>query len=139
MSMTTEKAPGKVTKTDAEWRQELTPEEFRITRAHGTERAFTHPYNTEKREGTFTCVCCGEPLFESKAKYDSGSGWPSFYQPKADETVSEVEDTSHLMRRTEVLCARCDAHLGHVFPDGPQPTGLRYCINGAALKFEPKK
>lgn len=125
-------------KSDAELRRTLTPEQYRITREHGTERAFTHPYNTEKRDGTFACVCCGEPLFTSDAKYDSGSGWPSFYQPARDEVVSEVEDVSHLMRRTEVRCARCEAHLGHVFPDGPQPTGLRYCINGAALKFEKK-
>jgi peptide-methionine (R)-S-oxide reductase len=125
-------------KSDAELRRTLTPEQYRITREHGTERAFAHPYNTEKREGTFACVCCGEPLFTSDAKYDSGSGWPSFYQPASDEVISEVEDTSHLMRRTEVRCARCEAHLGHVFPDGPQPTGQRYCINGAALKFEKK-
>lgn len=129
----------RVGKSDAEWRQQLTPEQFRITRQHGTERAFTHPYNDEKREGTFTCVCCGESLFPSDAKFDSGTGWPSFYRPGSDEVVSEHEDASLFMRRTEVRCARCEAHLGHVFPDGPQPTGLRYCINGAALKFEPKK
>jgi peptide-methionine (R)-S-oxide reductase len=125
-------------KSDAELRRTLTPEQYRITREHGTERAFTHPYNAEKRDGMFACVCCGEPLFASDAKYDSGSGWPSFYKPTSDDAVSEVEDMSHLMRRTEVRCARCEAHLGHVFPDGPQPTGLRYCINGAALKFEKK-
>jgi peptide-methionine (R)-S-oxide reductase len=125
-------------KSDAELRRTLTPEQYRITQQHGTERAFTHPYNTEKRDGTFACVVCGEPLFTSQAKYDSGSGWPSFYQPASDEVVSEVEDHSHFMRRTEVRCARCEAHLGHVFPDGPQPTGLRYCINGASLKFEKK-
>jgi peptide-methionine (R)-S-oxide reductase len=125
-------------KSEAELRRTLTPEQYRITQQHGTERAFTHPYNNEKRDGTFACVVCGEPLFTSQAKFDSGSGWPSFYQPTSDEVVSEVEDNSHLMRRTEVRCARCEAHLGHVFPDGPQPTGLRYCINGAALKFEKK-
>lgn len=138
--MASDKPPTEVrtVKSDAELRRTLTPEQYRITREHGTERAFTHPYNTEKRNGTFACVCCGEPLFTSDAKYDSGSGWPSFYKPARDEVVSEVEDVSHLMRRTEVRCARCEAHLGHVFPDGPQPTGLRYCINGAALKFEKK-
>lgn len=138
--MASDKPPTEVrtVKSDAELRRTLTPEQYRITREHGTERAFTHPYNTEKRDGTFACVCCGEPLFTSDAKYDSGSGWPSFYKPARDEVVSEVEDVSHLMRRTEVRCARCEAHLGHVFPDGPQPTGLRYCINGAALKFEKK-
>jgi peptide-methionine (R)-S-oxide reductase len=125
-------------KSDAELRRTLTPEQYRVTQQHGTERPFTHPYNTEKRDGTFACVVCGEPLFNSQAKFDSGSGWPSFYQPASDAVVSEVEDFSHLMRRTEVRCARCQAHLGHVFPDGPQPTGQRYCINGAALKFEKK-
>jgi peptide-methionine (R)-S-oxide reductase len=125
-------------RSEVELRKNLTPEQYRVTQEHGTERPFTHPYNTEKREGMFACVVCGEPLFASQAKYDSGSGWPSFYQPASDEVVAEVEDFSHLMRRTEVRCARCEAHLGHVFPDGPQPTGLRYCINGAALKFEKK-
>ena len=125
-------------KDDAELRKTLTPEQYRVTQEHGTERPFTHPYNSEKREGMFACVVCGEPLFASQAKYDSGSGWPSFYQPASDEVVAEVEDFSHLMRRTEVRCARCEAHLGHVLPDGPQPTGLRYCINGASLKFEKK-
>ena len=129
----------KVHKTDAEWKELLTPEQYRITRQHGTERAFTHPYNEEKREGMFNCVCCGEQLFAADAKYDSGSGWPSFNRPFTDEMVSEHEDESLFMRRTEVRCSQCDAHLGHVFPDGPQPTGLRYCINGAALKFDPKK
>jgi peptide-methionine (R)-S-oxide reductase len=131
-------APAGSRKSEVELRKTLTPEQYRVTQEHGTERPFTHPYNTEKREGMFACVVCGEPLFASHAKYDSGSGWPSFYQPASDEVVAEVEDFSHLMRRTEVRCARCEAHLGHVFPDGPQPTGLRYCINGASLKFEKK-
>jgi peptide-methionine (R)-S-oxide reductase len=131
-------APAGSRKSEVELRKTLTPEQYRVTQEHGTERPFTHPYNTEKREGMFACVVCGEPLFASQAKYDSGSGWPSFYQPASDEVVAEVEDLSHLMRRTEVRCARCEAHLGHVFPDGPQPTGLRYCINGASLKFEKK-
>jgi peptide-methionine (R)-S-oxide reductase len=131
-------APAGTRRSEVELRKTLTPEQYRVTQEHGTERPFTHPYNTEKREGMFACVVCGEPLFASQAKYDSGSGWPSFYQPASDEVVAEVEDFSHLMRRTEVRCARCEAHLGHVFPDGPQPTGLRYCINGASLKFEKK-
>jgi peptide-methionine (R)-S-oxide reductase len=127
------------TKTDEEWRNQLTPEQYRITRQHGTERAFTHAYNNEKRAGMFNCVCCGEPLFASNAKFDSGTGWPSFHAPASTDVVAEVEDRSLFMQRTEVRCARCEAHLGHVFPDGPDPTGLRYCINGAALKFEPKQ
>ena len=129
-------AADKVAKTDAEWRRELTPEQYHVTRQHGTEPAGTSPLNREKRAGTFSCVCCGEPLFSSTAKFDSGSGWPSFDKPTSDAAVSEHEDRSHFMTRTEVRCARCEAHLGHVFPDGPrQSTGLRYCINGAALKF----
>jgi peptide-methionine (R)-S-oxide reductase len=128
----------KVVKTDAEWRASLTPEEFYVTRQHGTERAGTSPLDKEKRQGMFTCVCCGEPLFSSDAKFDSGTGWPSFDKAAADASVSEHEDRALFMRRTEVRCARCEAHLGHVFPDGPQETtGLRYCINGAALKFKP--
>ena len=127
-----------IVKSDEEWRRELTPEQYQVARKHGTERAFTHPYNNEKRQGTYTCVCCGEPLFSSDTKYDSGSGWPSYYEPVSEEAVSAHEDGSLHMRRTEVRCARCDAHLGHVFPDGPQPTGERYCINGLALKFKPK-
>lgn len=128
----------KLMKSDAEWRAELTPEQYNVTRKHGTERAFTHPYNTEKRAGTFNCACCGAPLFGSDAKFDSGTGWPSFYKPADGAPVAEKEDRSFFMRRTEVHCDRCEAHLGHVFPDGPRPTGLRYCINGLALKFEPR-
>lgn len=127
------------TKTDAEWKAELSPDAYKVTRKHGTERAFTSPLNAEKREGTYNCVCCGEPLFDSGAKFDSGTGWPSFYKPLEGEAVSEHEDRALFMRRTEVRCAKCDAHLGHVFPDGPNPTGLRYCINGVALDFEAKK
>jgi peptide-methionine (R)-S-oxide reductase len=127
----------KVVKTDAEWRAKLTPEQYYVTRQHGTERAGTSPLNKEKREGVFACVCCGEPLFTSDAKYDSGTGWPSFDKPAAAAAVSEHEDRALFMSRTEVRCARCEAHLGHVFPDGPKTTGLRYCINGAALKFRP--
>ena len=129
----------KVNKSDAEWRKELTPEQYHITREHGTERPFSHPYNKEKTPGTYMCVSCGAPLFRSETKYESGSGWPSFYQPIDAGAVSEKQDNSHMMRRTEVLCARCQAHLGHVFNDGPNPTGLRYCMNGTALKLEADK
>ena len=128
----------RIAKTDAEWRAQLTPEQYYVTRQHGTERAGTSPLNAEKRAGIFTCVCCGEPLFTSQAKFDSGTGWPSFDKPAGAAAVSEHEDRALFMRRTEVRCARCEAHLGHVFPDGPrETTGLRYCINGAALKFKP--
>jgi peptide-methionine (R)-S-oxide reductase len=127
----------KVTKSDAEWRRELTPEQYHVTREHGTERAFTGPYWDEKARGTYACVCCGVELFHSATKFDSGTGWPSFFAPVVPEAVEEHEDRSWLMRRVEARCANCDAHLGHVFPDGPGPTGLRYCMNGTALKFTP--
>ena len=132
----TVKGVEKVTKTDAEWKQILTPEQYKVTREKGTEMPFTSPLNELHEDGTFKCVACGLPLFSSKAKFDSGTGWPSFYQPITKESVHEETDKSLWETRTEVLCARCDAHLGHVFPDGPRPTGLRYCMNGIALKFD---
>ena len=128
----------KIKKTDAEWKAQLSPEAYRVARQHGTERAFTSPLNDEKRNGMFSCACCGKPVFSSDAKFDSGTGWPSFFQPAASSAVETQEDRAFFMRRTEVHCADCDAHLGHVFPDGPKPTGLRYCINGVALDFKPE-
>jgi peptide-methionine (R)-S-oxide reductase len=126
-----------VQKTDEEWRKTLTPEQFQILREHGTERAGTSPLNVEKREGIFMCGGCGQPLFSSDTKYESGSGWPSFYRP-VEGAIETTTDRSYGMTRVEVHCARCGGHLGHVFPDGPKPTGERYCMNGVALKFEPK-
>jgi peptide-methionine (R)-S-oxide reductase len=126
-------------KTDAEWQAELTPEQYRILRCHGTERAGTSPLNAEKRPGMFTCAGCGAPLFASDTKFDSGTGWPSFYAPAADAAVETTVDKSHFMVRTEVHCRSCGGHLGHVFDDGPTPTGLRYCINGVSLAFDPKE
>ena len=127
----------KVQKTDAEWRAQLTPEQYRITRQHGTERAFSSPDFDLSKKGTYRCVCCERPLYRSETKFNSGTGWPSFYAPIEAEAVTKHEDRSYGMSRVEIRCADCDAHLGHVFPDGPPPTGLRYCMNGVALTFAP--
>lgn len=126
------------TKDDAYWRSKLTPEQYEVCRRKGTERPFTGEYEGEKRAGTYRCVCCGTALFDADAKYDSGSGWPSFFQPVDAARIDEETDTTRGMVRTEILCAECGSHLGHVFPDGPRPTGLRYCVNSLSLKLEPR-
>jgi peptide-methionine (R)-S-oxide reductase len=133
----TEESTPKIVRTEEEWRALLTPEQYRVTRQHGTERAFTGPCWNEKAAGLYTCVACGAPLFRSETKYDSGTGWPSFYAPVEVGAVAEHEDRSLFGRRTEIRCSTCDAHLGHVFKDGPRPTGLRYCMNGTALDLKP--
>jgi peptide-methionine (R)-S-oxide reductase len=127
----------KISKTDTEWRSVLSPEQYRVTREHGTERAFTGPFWNSKEKGTYSCVCCGEDLFRSDTKFDSGCGWPSYFEPVRPDAVVELEDRAFGMRRIEIRCATCEAHLGHVFPDGPKPTGLRYCINGHSMNFTP--
>jgi peptide-methionine (R)-S-oxide reductase len=127
----------KIEKTDEQWRETLSSDEFHVCREHGTERAFTGEYWNTKDPGTYRCTCCGEPLFDSTTKFDSGTGWPSFWKPLSDTAVGESVDRSHMMVRIEVHCAKCGAHLGHMFEDGPKPTGLRYCINSVSLKLDP--
>lgn len=135
----TEKIRDKVVKTDEEWRAQLTPKQYHVLRDKGTEPAFTGEYARSKEQGVYTCAGCGQELFDSSTKFESGTGWPSFFQPIDAEAVEEESDTSYFMRRTEVMCSRCGGHLGHVFNDGPKPTGLRYCMNSAALKLVPKE
>jgi peptide-methionine (R)-S-oxide reductase len=129
----------KINRSDEDWRKELSKEEFDVCRLKGTEAAFTGKYTNTKTEGTYLCRCCEEELFSSDTKFDSGSGWPSFYKPLEDDNIDEITDVSHGMQRVEVTCGRCDAHLGHVFPDGPNPTGMRYCINSVSLKLRPNE
>jgi peptide-methionine (R)-S-oxide reductase len=129
----------KIKKTDEEWQAQLSEEQFYVARQHGTERPFTGEYNDCKDDGVYNCICCAHPLFNSDHKFDSGTGWPSFFRPLDNDAVETKSDWAMLMKRTEVHCARCDAHLGHVFPDGPRPTGQRYCMNSASLKLEPKE
>lgn len=126
----------KVSKTEKEWKEQLSPEVYSVCRAHGTEAPFSGEYYDFKGDGVYSCACCGQKLFDSQTKFDSGTGWPSFYENIDDEAITEIKDTSHGMTRVEVKCSKCDAHLGHVFPDGPQPTGLRYCINSVCLEFK---